>query len=281
MAVGEADSPTLTSQQVRAIGGRYHFAGGLDLQIEYNTEYRKIAVKVMREVNPDIVLTCPPVDYLVDHEITPSWCVKPILSLQSPSSTAACLPSRWSLSKKLCEAWNWVQPNGHLRDMVCRGFMLRLEEAGYIKLPPRKYRPNNPLAHRTKPPKIDIEQVPLGGSLKEIQPIDIRQVRRTPAEKLYNSLIDQYHYLGYCHPVGEHLKYIIYAIERPIGCFAFSSSPRHIGCRDRFIGWSKEVRQRNLHLIVYNTRFLILPWVKVRFLTSHLLSRIVKVVSRD
>jgi hypothetical protein len=189
--------------------------------------------------------------------------------------------SRWRLSRKLCEAWNWVQPNGHLRDMVCRGFMLRLQEAGYIKLPPRKRIPNNPLAQRTKPPKIDIEQVPLGGSLKEIQPIDIRQVRRTPAEKLYNSLIDQYHYLGYCHPVGEHLKYIIYAKERPIGCFAFSSSPRHIGCRDRFIGWSKEVRQKNLHLIAYNTRFLILPWVKVRFLASHLLSRIVQVAAAD
>ncbi len=92
--------------------------------------------------------------------------------------------SRWRLSRKLCEAWNWVQPNGHLRDMVCRGFMLRLQEAGYIKLPPRKRRPNNPLAHRTKPPKIAIEQIPLGGSLKEIQPIDIRQVRRTPADRL-------------------------------------------------------------------------------------------------
>lgn len=189
--------------------------------------------------------------------------------------------SRWKLSRKLCVAWNWVQPNGHLRDMVCRGFMLRLEEAGYIKLPPRKRIPNNPLAQRTRPWKIEIEQVPLGGSLKEIQPIDIRQVRRTPAEKLYNSLIDQYHYLGYCHPVGEHLKYIIYAEERPIGCFAFSSSPRHIGCRDRFIGWSKEVRQKNLHLIAYNTRFLILPWVKVRFLASHLLSRIVQVAAAD
>ena len=189
--------------------------------------------------------------------------------------------SRWKLSRKLCEAWDWVQPNGHLRDMVCRGFMLRLDEAGYIKLPPRKCIPNNPLAQRTRPPKIEIEQVALVGTLKEIQPIDIRQVRRTPAEKLYNSLIDQYHYLGYCHPVGEHLKYIIYAEGRPIGCFAFSSSPRHIGCKDRFIGWSKEVREKNLHLIAYNTRFLILPWIKVRFLASHLLSRIVKVAAAD
>jgi len=189
--------------------------------------------------------------------------------------------SRWALSRKLCKAWNWVQPNGALRDMICRGFMLRLEEAGYIKLPPRKSRPNNPLVNRKSPEKIEIDQTPLCGALNEIQPIIFRQVRRTPQEKLFNSLIHQYHYLGYCHPVGEHLKYIAFAKERPITCFAFSSAPRHIGCRDRFIGWRKEIQQKNLHLIAYNTRFLILPWVRVRFLASHLLGRIVRVLPED
>ncbi|MBA7691935.1 IS66 family transposase ISCARN22 [subsurface metagenome] len=189
--------------------------------------------------------------------------------------------SRWALSKKLCKAWNWVQPNGALRDMICRGFMLRLDEAGYIKLPPRRSRPNNPLVNRKSPEKIEIDQTPLCGALNEIRPIIFRQVRRTPQEKLFNSLIHQYHYLGYCHPVGEHLKYIAFAKERPITCFAFSSAPRHIGCRDRFIGWRKEIQQKNLHLIAYNTRFLILPWVRVRFLASHLLGRIVRVLPED
>jgi len=189
--------------------------------------------------------------------------------------------SRRQLSKKLCEAWNWVQPNGQLRDMVCRSFMLHLERAGYITLPPKKLTPNNPLANRGRPAKVEVDRTPISGSLSALQPILIRQVRRTPDEKLFNSLIDSYHYLGYCQPVGEHLKYIVYAQGRPIGCFAFSSAPRHIGCRDRFIGWDKELRQKNLHLIAYNIRFLILPWVRVRFLASHLLSRIVRVISPD
>ena len=175
-----------------------------------------------------------------------------------------------------------MQPNGHLRDMFCRSFMLHLEAEGHIKLPARKCTPPNPLAERKKPARIAIDQMPIGHcSVAEIGPLEIRQVRRSAKEKLFNSLIEWYHYLGYCHPIGEQLKYIVFAQERPIACFAFSSAPRHIGCRDRFIGWSPEVRQKNLHLMAYNLRFLILPWVQVRFLASHLLGRIVKVVAVD
>lgn len=189
--------------------------------------------------------------------------------------------SRRALSQQLCKAWNWVQANGSLRDMLCRSFMLRLESEGYIKLPPRKRTPNNPLANRKKPSKAEIDQKPIDAHLSKITPLEIRQVRRTPFEKLFNSLIDQYHYLGYCHPIGEHLKYIIFTKERPIACMAFSSSPRHIGCRDNFIGWSAKTRKKNLHLIAYNTRYLILPWVRVSFLASHILGRIVKILPGD
>lgn len=189
--------------------------------------------------------------------------------------------SRRLLSKKLCEAWNWVQPNGALRDMVCRGFLLHLHRAGYISLPPRRVKPNNPLANRKRPPKVDVDQTPICTKLSKIQPLEIRQVRRTSYEKLFNSLIDRHHYLGYCHPVGEHLKYVVFTEGRPIACFSWSSAPRHIACRDKFIGWSADIRKKNLHLIAYNSRFLILSWVQVRHLASHLLSRLAKVVSAD
>ena len=189
--------------------------------------------------------------------------------------------SRWTLSKKLCKAWNWIQPNGALRDMVCRGLLLQLHRAGYIKLPPRKCTPNNPLANRKKPSKIRIDQTPISTTLCKIRPLEFRQVRRTPSEKLFNSLIEQYHYLGYCHPVGEHLKYIVFAQQKPIACLSWSSAPRHIGCRDSFIGWSKELREKNLSLIVYNNRFLILPWVQVSHLASHILGRMAKVLAAD
>jgi len=106
-------------------------------------------------------------------------------------------------------------------------------------------------------------------------------VRRTPLETLCNSLIHQYHYLGYVQPVGEHLKYLVSFQNRPVACLIFSSAPRHIGCRDRFIGWTPPVRRQKLHLLAYQSRFLILPWVRVSHLASHLLGRLSKVLAED
>ncbi len=117
--------------------------------------------------------------------------------------------------------------------------------------------------------------------IAEISPLTIRQVRRTAYEKLFNSLIAHHHYLGYCQPVGEHLKYLIFIGDKPIGCFAWSSAARHIGCRDRFIGWPLNIQQKNLHLIAYNCRFLILPWVHIYCLASHLLGRMAKILPVD
>lgn len=189
--------------------------------------------------------------------------------------------SRRALSQKLCMAWGWVQENGALRDQVCRSFMLTLDRAGHITLPPRKTVPPNPLANRRKPPKVDIDQTPLDAPLAAITPLNIREVRRGKDETLLHSLIEQYHYLGYTQPVGEHAKYMIYTGKRPIACITWSSAPRHIGCRDRFIGWCKAERENNLHYMAYNSRFLILPWVRVKSLASHILSLVVRQISTD
>lgn len=189
--------------------------------------------------------------------------------------------SRFKLSKKLCEAWNWVQPNGMLRDMVCRGLMLELERAGHITLPPVRWVGRNPLVERKKPTEAGIDTTPLCANLAEIRPLAFRQVRRTAEEPLFNSLIEQYHYLGYMQPVGEHLKYLVYALGRPIACLAWSSAPRHIFSRDRFIGWSAEARRKNIRFLAYNTRFLILAWVKVPRLASHILGRMARILPGD
>jgi len=189
--------------------------------------------------------------------------------------------SRRQLSAKLCEIWQWKQTNGALRDMVCRGMLLMLDRAGQIQLPRIKKRPNNPLARRPTPASVLIDTTPIRAALSQLHPIQIQQVRRTGDEPLYNGLIEQYHYLGYEQPVGEHLKYVIWATSRPIACMAWSSAPRHLGCRDRFIGWSREARRRNIRFIAYNTRFLIVPWVQVPHLASHILGRIARVVSAD
>ena len=189
--------------------------------------------------------------------------------------------SRRKLSAKLCEAWDWKQANGALRDMVCRGLLLMLDRAGQIQLPAVKKRPNNPLARRPRPSPVLIDTTPIRGALKALQPLQIEQVRRTGDERLYNSLIEHHHYLGYEQPVGEHLKYVVWSQERPIACLAWSSAPRHLGCRDRFIGWDKQSRRRNIRFIAYNTRFLIVPWVEVPHLASHILGRIAQRVSAD
>jgi len=189
--------------------------------------------------------------------------------------------SRWALSRELCRRWNWVQPNGALRDVVCRSLMLQLHRDGHITLPERKRFVHNPLAVRKKPEMIRIDQQPLQTNLSDLTPLEFRMVRRSADETLFNSLIDQFHYLGYCHPVGEQLKYMVYARKRPIACLAWSSAPRHIGSRDRFIGWPAKMRKQNLSLIAYNSRFLILPWVRVPSLASHILGAMTRILPRD
>ena len=189
--------------------------------------------------------------------------------------------SRRALSRTLCEAWGWVQPNGALRDMVCRGYLLALHRAGHIELPEVKCRPHNPPATRKAPKRVKIDQSPIRTTVGRLQPLTIRQVRRTDKEQECNGLIEQYHYLGYVQPVGEHLKYIVSWQERPIACFTWSSAPRHIGCRDRYIGWDKDQRAENLRFMAYNSRFLIMPWVEVRHLASCLLGKMVKKIAED
>src|SRR6202030_466948 len=134
---------------------------------------------------------------------------------------------------------------------------------------------------RNKPQPILIDMTPLNGGLTDIRPITLQQVRRTSDETLFNSLIEHHHYLGYEQPVGEHLKYLVWAQGRPIACLAWSSAPRHLGSRDRYIGWSAEARRSNIRFIAYNTRFLILPWVTVPHLASHILGRMAAVLSDD
>ena len=189
--------------------------------------------------------------------------------------------SRRALSKKLCEAWNWVQPNGELRDMVCRGLMLELHRAGLIELPPVRWRPPNNVIRRESAPVVRVDQSPLEARLSALRPLVFRQVRHTHEEGLFHSLLAEHHYLGYTRPVGEHLKYLVFAGDRPLACLAWCSAVRHLAPRDRFLGWPAETRRRNLRLLAYNTRFLILPWVKVPGLASHVLSRMARLLPAE
>ena len=189
--------------------------------------------------------------------------------------------SRRKLSARICEAWQWRQANGALRDMVCRGMLLMLERAGQIALPPVSYVRQNPLAHRVRPEAVLIDRTPIEDPLRTLQPLEFEQVRRSAQEPLFNSLMEEHHYLGYEQPVGEHLKYLVWAEGRPIAGLAWSSAPRHLGSRDRYIGWDAATRRTRIRFIAYNTRFLILPWVRVEHLASHILGRMAARISDD
>ena len=108
--------------------------------------------------------------------------------------------SRRKLSAKLCEAWQWKQANGALRDMVCRGLLVMLHRAGEIDLPQIRFKPPNPFTRREPPPPMLIDQTPITCTLRELQPIDLQQVRRTGDEPLFNSLMEHHHYLAYEQP---------------------------------------------------------------------------------
>jgi Druantia protein DruA len=190
--------------------------------------------------------------------------------------------SRWKLSRQLCEALEWKQANGALRDMVCRGLLLMLERAGEIQLPPvRRHIRGQCRTGRPRPEPVLIDETPLTMPFEALGPVEIHSVRRTADEPLFNSLMEHYHYLSYEQPVGEHVKYLAWAQGRPIACLAWSSAPRHLGSRDRFIGWSVAARRRNIRFIAYNTRFLILPWVRVPHLASHILGKVTGSLSDD
>ncbi len=178
---------------------------------------------------------------------------------------------RKHISRILCRQWNWLQPNGRLKDMACRDVLLTLSRTGLITLPPILNNANNEKRNRTIP-VVNIDQSSLHETLANLGPIDLKPVRNTKLEPLYNSLIHQHHYLGYRQIVGNHLKYIAFIGDRPVACLGWGSAAWKVKSRDTLIGWDTKTRTNNLHLVANNTRFLILPWVSVKCLASKILA---------
>lgn len=187
---------------------------------------------------------------------------------------------RTFISKELCRVWNWHQPNGALKDMACRELLRRLDQKGLIHLPAKKIDVNR-RRKRLSPHLLFPDVHPLTGKLKEFLPIELKMVRGCPEEALHNSLVSRYHYLGYGQIVGPHLKYLASIQNHPVACLSWGAGAWKVSCRDRFIGWSPSIRSKNLFLIVNNTRFLILPWIRIPGLASHLLSRNIKMLASD
>lgn len=189
---------------------------------------------------------------------------------------------RTHISRRLCKIWDWRQENGSFKEIACRDLLRRLDSKGYIKLSPMLC----PARHKGYKNKteipIELDTSELKIQLKTVKKnIEIKQVRGTSDEKLFNGLIGKYHYIGYFQGAGKQLKYIVYLDKRPIACIGFGVSALKVECRDKFIGWNSEARQNNLNIVVDNSRFLILPWIKIPHLASYILGRTLKQLSSD
>ena len=188
---------------------------------------------------------------------------------------------RTRLSVMLCEIWDWRDSTGRTKDMSCRDMLTALDKAGKIALPPPKIVRRRPgdskgVKHLTH------DETPITVKLRELQPLHVEVVSDKAAMERFKSLIDQYHYLGFDRCISESMSYMIYSNNsKPLACLLFGSPAWSCRDRDAFIGWSKDNRRSSLIMMTNNSRFLILPWVNVPHLASHILSMISKRISSD
>jgi hypothetical protein len=176
--------------------------------------------------------------------------------------------NRVQLSRMFCSHVGWIKPDGGLKEMSCRVAMLRLERSGLIRLPePKKKQGVVKGIARTllAEPKADIH-LQAGEAVLSLEAVD-RQ-----SAPLFNELIDRYHYLGYRRTGGAQMRFFVHAKGEPVALLAFSAAAWRVAPRDEFIGWTEAQRKSRLHLIVDNSRFLLLPWVHGKNLASRILS---------
>ncbi|MCG2795707.1 MAG: DUF4338 domain-containing protein [Actinomycetia bacterium] len=186
---------------------------------------------------------------------------------------------RTDLSKELCRLWNWRTDSGREKDMAARSFLLKLEGRGLVALPPRKYNYHGRYRRQGKSPLYSTE--PITGSLDELKPVRVEPIGHTGRLPLFKRLIENHHYLGY-HTVGESMKYMAFdRYDRPLACLLFGSAAWKCASRDEFIGWDSGTREANVNLLTNNTRFLILPWVEVPHLASHILGKVARRIAAD
>jgi hypothetical protein len=201
--------------------------------------------------------------------------------------------SRHRISQHLALQWDWRNGTGQLKDMAARTLLLKLERRGSIVLPPRRsvppnrMRPAQPQQMQMDGLELAAPQTPIAETLGALLPLTLSecsQARKAAAgpRALFNALLRQHHYLSHSGTVGENLQYLVSDIQgRPLACVLFGAAAWQCADRDRHIGWESAARAQNLHFIANNTRFLILPWVAVPHLASHVLSRIARRLSGD
>lgn len=190
--------------------------------------------------------------------------------------------SRYRLSRELCLLWNWRTATGQIKDMAARTLLLKLEERALVELPTRRWASPNRMRHK-RVVMVSHAREAIRASLAELQPLQIAELSESRGElALFESLLHAHHYLSHTSTVGMNLKYLVRDRQgRPLACALFGSAAWQCAARDEFIGWEPETRRRHLQRITNNTRFLVMPWVEVKGLASHVLGRILRRLRTD
>lgn len=188
---------------------------------------------------------------------------------------------RTQLSREICRCWEWKDEVGRYKDMACRTMLLKLERRGLLLLPQRRGPSVNhrrgvsfePVLHDTRP---------IQGSLRDRQPLSVRIADQGLDRALWQTLLRGYHYLSFTTRVGKSISYLAFDREdRPVAALLFGAAAWKVDGRDRFIGWTPQQRQKKLHCLANNMRFLIPPWVRVAHLASHVLAIVARRISAD
>jgi hypothetical protein len=190
--------------------------------------------------------------------------------------------SRRRLSKALCDEWGWHNGNGQMKDMAARSLLLKLHARALIELPVRRQVASNRMLSR-KISRQCWDTTPVMGTLGDLGSLTVQEVSRESSARVrFAAALSEFHYLGYRGTVGENLQYMVTdKTGRLLACLLFGAAAWKCRARDQFIGWLPELRARNLHLITNNTRFLILPFVRVPHLASWILGRVLRRLSAD
>lgn len=193
--------------------------------------------------------------------------------------------SRYRLSRELAALWNWRTPKGQLKDMAARTLLLKMQEQGWIQLPPIRIKPPTRSGHPPQPGKLALEPIPIHCPLEQLLPLQFHEVSQAAARESrlrLESALHHHHYLGYRSRVGQNLQYwACDKLDRPLACIVFGAPAWQCAARDQWIGWSAAQRARRLGGLVNNTRFLIFSWIRVRHLASHILTQITRRIRQD
>lgn len=199
--------------------------------------------------------------------------IKEIKEIEGTASALRNL-SRKEMALTICEHLSWYQPNGKYKVNSTLKALEKLERLGYISLPDvRKWsrHKDREIVFTTRGKKhYDIQR-----SVEQWEPSIVEPAKDKEDALLWNEYVKRYHYLGYTQPFGAYRKYFIvsrHGRDSLLGCLLYAASSWSLECRDKWIGWSKAGRAQRLHLVVNNSRFLVLPWVRIKNLASKALS---------